>query len=187
MSRLQRLERVRELTREYTEALRREGIVQDPELENITTKIFAETLQDTEPTLLRAPLAIQYEEMPLPRGARPMPVFAISPVYSHVIAGWKCRHCNVLPPSHAIPWVQEGTTSTQITTSQRSANDRLRLKVPSGDTTAHSHRECVYRRGTFCGCCGEPGMAHDECPRCYPEKYQLHGIIPTPSPATRRG
>lgn len=35
----------------------------------------------------------------------------------------------------------------------------------------HTAKECTFRRGTFCGRCGEPGMILAYCPYCYPEKF----------------
>lgn len=226
MSRLQKLDRLRELAREYAEALKREGLAKDIEVPDIATRIVAETLRDVEEARPRAPLAIEWKELPLPRGALPMQPKILLANYATIIAGWKCRHCNVLPPTRVIPFHQDVVTpAPPIVRPQSSANDRLRLKQPSKDSTVlpllsreerkarltelikilrycprlerepsrgcynctepHHHRDCPYRRGTFCGRCGEPGMVHEECPRCYPEQYKLEGVIPTPT--NRRG
>ncbi|KAK0166573.1 hypothetical protein PV327_004067 [Microctonus hyperodae] len=45
---------------------------------------------------------------------------------------------------------------------------------------AHSAKECYLTRGTWCGRCGEVGMIHTNCPRCYPEQY---GLLNKPYPA----
>ncbi|KAK0076005.1 hypothetical protein PV325_006032 [Microctonus aethiopoides] len=220
MSRLQKLDRLRELAYEYTEALKREGLDKDFKVQDLATRVVAETLRGVESAQSMEPLAIEWRELPLPRGALSRPPTVLQSNYAMIIAGWKCPHCNVLPPTKVVPFAStERTVEPIAARSTSSVNERLRLKQPEKDsnvlpllsreerkarlmellkilrycprleraakrgcfncTEPHHHRDCPYRRGTFCGRCGEPGMAHDECPRCYPEKYNLIGVEAT--------
>lgn len=188
--------------------------------------MVAKTLGTIKKVQQQPPLAIEWKPAPLPRGALPMKPKILLANYAMIVAGWKCVHCNVLPPTRVVPFPSDVPVAGPSTAKQSfSANERLRLKQRPPDSTVlpllsrderklrllellkilrvcpqlqraenrgcfncsepHHHRECPYRRGTFCGRCGEPGMVHDECPRCYPEKYQLKGVVPKPT--IRRG
>ncbi|KAK0075319.1 hypothetical protein PV325_007073 [Microctonus aethiopoides] len=207
-------------------------------MSDLEKRIVAETLRDAEDVQPNKPLAIEWKELPMPRGALPRTPQILLANYEMIVAGRKCRHCNVLPPTRVIPFPQDQpnlsqdrpiitqpVVSASTMTPSFSANDRLRLKQPPKDSTVlplytreerkaclaqllnilrvcpnvqryksggcynctgpHHHRDCPYRRGTFCGRCGESGMVHEECPRCYPEQYGLEGVISTPT--SRRG
>ncbi|KAK0166559.1 hypothetical protein PV327_004053 [Microctonus hyperodae] len=228
MSKQQRLERVRELAREYSLALQREGLNQDPDEPEIVARIFTETLNEQNTMVGVSRSNNEDNESLLPRGALPRPPTILPEPYKLIVAGWKCPQCNVLPPTRVMPWqvaqVQVNPPVERVNVNV-SANERLRLKQPTEDSTVlplltreeitarlngllkilrlcpgirsarrggcfncaeqHSHRVCPYRRGTFCGKCGEPGMTHDDCPICYPEKYGLGVDIATPPAKTR--
>lgn len=49
----------------------------------------------------------------------------------------------------------------------------LRYGCFNCDNPLHSAKDCTWSRGTWCGRCGEVGIIHADCPRCYPEQYGL--------------
>ncbi|KAK0166583.1 hypothetical protein PV327_004076 [Microctonus hyperodae] len=223
MSQQRKLERLRELAREYSSTLKREGLDQDLEEPELAERVFAEVLREENLMLCNLQGRAEAQELSLARGAMPRSPTIIPAQFELIVEDWKCPYCNVLPPTRAIPLqLSQSNITVPVRNVSVSANDRLRLKQPPKESTVlplltreerkerldgllkllrfcpelksakrggcfncgepHSHRNCPYRRGTFCGRCGERGMTHDECPRCYPEKYDLKGVIATPVP-----
>ncbi|KAK0166560.1 hypothetical protein PV327_004054 [Microctonus hyperodae] len=155
MSKLQRMERMRELAREYTEALMREGLDRDLDVPDLPTQLVAEALRAADVVSSRNQNAIEYGEMPLPRGALPRTNVqpAVRPVRS---ANDRFRLKEPSKDATVLPLLTREERRERLSTLINIL--RLCPTVKRADRGGcfncgepHSHRECPYRRGTFCG------------------------------------
>ncbi|KAK0169571.1 hypothetical protein PV328_011876 [Microctonus aethiopoides] len=213
-SRLQKLEKLRELTQRYAEVAAELGIVEDPTARSLVMDVLKEKVREKN---LQVVLAGPERRM---RVQFRIPTVIELPT---IVAGAPCEKCGhailtltangETSPSgrvEAMPRLRPPLRSDRVNSgnemvvvtpkrplfkpipyisreeSIKLTNDLIDALIRNPDypreprygcfncgDPAHSAKECKLPRGTWCGRCGEVGMLHANCPRCYPEQYGL--------------
>ncbi|KAK0073475.1 hypothetical protein PV325_009680, partial [Microctonus aethiopoides] len=168
-SRLQKLEKLRDLTQPYVEIAAELGIVEDPTARSLVMEVLKDKVKKSEEQPLRV------AEVPRPRLRPPLR----SDATPKTISVAHIQRTPQRPMFKPLPylWREESEVVTRelINILERNPNypREPRYGCFNCSDPSHSAKECPWSRDTWCGQCGEVGMVHTNCPRCYPEQYGL--------------
>lgn len=215
-SRLQKLEKLRDLTQRYAEVAAELGIVEDPTARNLVMDVLKEKVREKNlqvvlagperrmkikfrireemrhPTIVagapcercghaslqlmkREEVPARVCEVPMPRLRPPLRSDTANKALTVMPLQRPPQKIMFRPLSYLSREESEAMTRELIGILQRNPNypREPRYGCFNCSDPSHSAKECPWSRGTWCGRCGEVGMVHANCPRCYPEQYGL--------------